>query len=110
MATEAPTLLSFEEASARLLSPGSPFELTEEVVLGETMQVYKARARSLRQILEQSAAHGDKVVVLKVNVDREKGLATRAGACGRETTSRSSPPTRPSGSSATGPRFRSAPS
>ena len=60
MATEAPTLLSFEEASARLLSPGSPFELTEEVVLGETMQVYKARARSLRQILEQSAAHGDK--------------------------------------------------
>ncbi len=42
-----PPLLSAEEATARLLSPGSPFELTEEIVLGERMQVYKNRARSL---------------------------------------------------------------
>ena len=41
MSSDAPALLSLEEASARLLSPGSPFELTEEEVLGETMQVYK---------------------------------------------------------------------
>lgn len=57
---DAPALLSFEEATARLLSPGSPFELTEGEVLGETMQVYKNRLRSLRQMLEQSAVHGDK--------------------------------------------------
>jgi len=58
--SEAPALLSSDEATARLLSPGSPFELTEEVVLGETMQVYKNRARSLRDLLAQSAAHGNK--------------------------------------------------
>lgn len=60
MANDAPALLSFEEASARLLSPGSPFELAQEEVLGEKMSVYKNRHRSLRQMLEQSAAHGDK--------------------------------------------------
>ena len=52
--------LNFEEARQRLLSPGSPFELTEESVLGETMSVYKTRARSLRDLLELSAGHGDK--------------------------------------------------
>ena len=55
----APPLLSVEEATARLLSPGSPFELAEESVLGETMQVYKNRARSLRDLLARSADHGD---------------------------------------------------
>ena len=59
MADDAPALLSFEEATARLLSPGSPFELAEEEVLGEKMEVYKTRARSLREMLERSAAHGD---------------------------------------------------
>jgi acyl-CoA synthetase (AMP-forming)/AMP-acid ligase II len=60
MSTDAPALLSIEEANARLLAPGSPFELTEEAVLGETMQVYKNRAGSLRELLAQSAAHADK--------------------------------------------------
>ena len=64
MPDESPTLLSTEEATARLLSPGSPFELTEEKVLGETMQVYKNRARSLRELLAQSAAHGDKDYII----------------------------------------------
>ncbi len=59
MADDSPALLSFEEATARLLSPGSPFELAEEEVLGEKMEVYKNRARSLREMLERSAAHGD---------------------------------------------------
>lgn len=60
MAIDAPALLPFDEATARLLSAGSPFELTEEVVLGETMSVYKTRVRSLREMLEQSAVHGNK--------------------------------------------------
>ncbi|MCR9096146.1 MAG: acyl--CoA ligase [bacterium] len=60
MSSDAPALLSLEEAEARLLAPGSPFELAEEEVLGETMQVYKNRAKSLRELLQASAAHGDK--------------------------------------------------
>ena len=60
MSSDAPALFSLEEAEARLLAPGSPFELTEEEVLGETMQVYKNRAKSLRELLQASAAHGDK--------------------------------------------------
>ncbi len=56
---DSPGLLSFEEATERLLSPGSPFELTEEEVLGEKMQVYKNRARSLRDLLAGSHVHGD---------------------------------------------------
>ncbi|MFK7898192.1 MAG: class I adenylate-forming enzyme family protein [Myxococcota bacterium] len=53
-------LMTLEEADARLQSPGSPFEVAEEVVLGETMEVYKNRAKSLRELLAQSEAHGDK--------------------------------------------------
>jgi acyl-CoA synthetase (AMP-forming)/AMP-acid ligase II len=55
-----PGLLSFADASKRLLAPGSPFELAEERVLGETMQVYKTRPRSLRALLVDSAQRGDK--------------------------------------------------
>ena len=51
--------MTFEEATQRLLSPGSPFELVEEEVLGERMQVFKTRARSLRELLQTSANHGD---------------------------------------------------
>ncbi len=51
---------SVEEADRRLQAPGAPFELTREDVLGESMQVYKNRARSLRELLARSAAHGDK--------------------------------------------------
>jgi acyl-CoA synthetase (AMP-forming)/AMP-acid ligase II len=49
-----------EEADRRLQAAGAPFELTREDVLGESMQVYKNRARSLRELLARSAAHGDK--------------------------------------------------
>ena len=51
---------SFEEATRQLLAPGSPFELAEETVLGETMDVYKTRVHSLRELLANSATHGDK--------------------------------------------------
>ena len=54
----------FNEARERLLSPGSPFELAEEEVLGETMAVYKTRARSLRALLELSAGHGDREYIV----------------------------------------------
>ncbi len=51
---------SIEEATRQLLAHGSPFELVEEKVLGETMDVYKTRVRSLRELLANSAVHGDK--------------------------------------------------
>jgi acyl-CoA synthetase (AMP-forming)/AMP-acid ligase II len=44
---------------ARLTGPGGPFEIVEEDVLGERMLVFKNRARSLRDLLRRSAAHGE---------------------------------------------------
>jgi acyl-CoA synthetase (AMP-forming)/AMP-acid ligase II len=49
-----------EEMRARLTGPGAPFEICEESVLGERMHVFKKRARSLRELLAQSAQHGER--------------------------------------------------
>ncbi len=49
-----------EEVQAQLTGPGGPFEIVEEEVLGERMNVLESRPRSLRQMLEGSVAHGDK--------------------------------------------------
>ena len=57
--TDSP-LIPKDEARARLVAPGSPFETCEEEVLGEKMQVFKNRAGSLRELLALSANHGDK--------------------------------------------------
>ncbi len=48
------------DVRARLTGPGGPFEIVEEEVLGERMRVFKNRARSLRDLLRSSAAHGDR--------------------------------------------------
>lgn len=48
-----------ERAFAELTAPGAPFELTEEVVLGERVQVFKNRHRSVREMLLASERHGD---------------------------------------------------
>ena len=45
---------------AQLTGPGAPFEVVEEEVRGERMPVFKNRPRSLRALLDQSLAHGDK--------------------------------------------------
>ena len=42
-----------------LLAPGAPFEMADEDVLGEPMQVFVQRARSLRQLLAQAGRFGD---------------------------------------------------
>jgi len=44
---------------AQLTGPGGPFEIVHEDVLGERMPVFKNRLRCLRELLEQSRAHGD---------------------------------------------------
>jgi acyl-CoA synthetase (AMP-forming)/AMP-acid ligase II len=48
------------EVRERLTGPGAPFEIVDDTVLGERMQVFKSRPRSLRELLEQSAPHGEK--------------------------------------------------
>ena len=52
------------EILARLTGPGAPFEIVHEDVLGERMPVIKSRARSLRELLERSRAHGAKEYVV----------------------------------------------
>jgi len=42
-----------------LLAPGGPFEMAVEDVLGEPMQVFVKRNRSLRELLEQAGRFGD---------------------------------------------------
>jgi acyl-CoA synthetase (AMP-forming)/AMP-acid ligase II len=48
------------EVREQLTGPGGPFEVAEETVLGAPMTVFKNRHRSLRELLQQSALHGDK--------------------------------------------------
>jgi acyl-CoA synthetase (AMP-forming)/AMP-acid ligase II len=52
-------MANWKEIEAQLTGPGGPFEVVEESVLGEVTPVFKERPRSLRTILEQSAAHGE---------------------------------------------------
>jgi len=65
-----------EEVRARLTGPGAPFEIIEATVLGERMQVFKNRPSSLRALLQQSTAHGDKEYL--VQGDRRIGYAEHA--------------------------------
>ena len=51
---------ALREVEAELTAPGGPFELVVEDVLGERLRVLKNRARSLRELLERSAAFGER--------------------------------------------------
>ncbi len=53
------TPLTHEQASAALTGPGGYFELATEEVLGESMQVFANRPRSLRDLLVGAAQNGD---------------------------------------------------
>jgi len=48
-----------DEIIEQLTGPGGPFEIVEEEVLGERLPILKNRPRSLREMVETSAAHGD---------------------------------------------------
>jgi long-chain acyl-CoA synthetase len=52
--------MTYAEAAAILTGPGGPFELAKEVVNGRTVNVFKARERSMREKVANAAAHGDK--------------------------------------------------
>lgn len=55
-----PRLAGLRAATERLTQPGMPFEMTEEIVLGERNRVFRNRARSMRGILEGATRHGDR--------------------------------------------------
>jgi len=55
-----PLMAHLQEATDRLTGPGAPFEVESAVVQGETMGVLRLRARSLREILENSFEFGDR--------------------------------------------------
>src|SRR3954454_3106266 len=48
-----------ETIDAQLLAPGGMFELEEADVFGESMQVFKSRTRSLRDLLVGARRFGD---------------------------------------------------
>lgn len=50
---------SVEEIEAELTGPGGAFEIGVEDALGESIKVFTNRNRSLREIVESSANHGD---------------------------------------------------
>lgn len=49
-----------DQALAAVTAPGQPFELAIEEVRGHRMEVFARRARSLNEVLEASASHGDR--------------------------------------------------
>jgi long-chain acyl-CoA synthetase len=77
------------EAERVLLAPGGPFEMTEAVVLGQSMVVFRNRLESLREIVAASPAHGtrdyivftDGVTERRISfVDHERLVASTAAA------------------------------
>ncbi len=55
-----------DEAVARLTAPGAPFEIRTEDVLGEPMEVFSRRHRSLSELLERSRDFGDAEYLVSV--------------------------------------------
>ncbi|MBW2536923.1 MAG: acyl--CoA ligase, partial [Deltaproteobacteria bacterium] len=57
-------MTTVEQIEAQLTGPGGPFEVELDQVLGERMPVIANRARSLRELLERSRAHGEKEYIV----------------------------------------------
>jgi acyl-CoA synthetase (AMP-forming)/AMP-acid ligase II len=58
------SMTTAREIEEKLTGPGGPFEVEVADVLGEPMPVFKNRARSLRELLEASRAHGEKEYIV----------------------------------------------
>jgi acyl-CoA synthetase (AMP-forming)/AMP-acid ligase II len=56
------------EIERSLCAPEGPCEIQEEDVLGERMDVFKNRVRSLRELIEQSLAFGEKEYIVYDNL------------------------------------------
>ena len=55
-----PRYLRLLEATNEVIKPGSPFELAREDVLGQPMDVYRNRYRSLTDLVQSAARFGDR--------------------------------------------------
>ena len=53
-------MVSFRRVTDELTSPGAPFELAEESVLGERLSVYRNRPTSLRDVLKRAIGNGER--------------------------------------------------
>jgi long-chain acyl-CoA synthetase len=82
--SELPELRALLDAEAKLTAPGGPFELRTEDVLGEPLQVFRNRPRSLGQILASAGSHGDRDCMVFDDGTRFgfADVATRAAAAG----------------------------
>ncbi len=50
---------TYDEIQAELIAPGGAFEIVEEEIRGRRMSIYKNRKGSLRELLADSAGHGE---------------------------------------------------
>jgi acyl-CoA synthetase (AMP-forming)/AMP-acid ligase II len=66
------TRTSLFAVEAQLLAPGAPFELIEEEVLGERVQVFANRARSLRDVLSRAGELGGAEYMVFVDDEQER--------------------------------------
>jgi len=55
-----PRLARFLEATREMVKSGGPFELAREAVLGQSMEVYRKRHRSLTALLQAATRFGDR--------------------------------------------------
>ena len=55
-----PRLLELHRVSGQLTGPGQPYEVVDEDVLGERLPVFRRRPRSLREVLVNGAAYGER--------------------------------------------------
>src|SRR3954451_4555123 len=58
--TDDPRFAAFRDTTTRITGPGMPFEIVEEDVLGERLDVYANRAHSMREILLGADRFGDR--------------------------------------------------
>jgi len=57
-------MITRDDTTAALSAPGSAFEIVEEEVRGVRMPVFRHRARSLRELLERTAAFGERTYLV----------------------------------------------
>jgi long-chain acyl-CoA synthetase len=56
--------LTYEEAIAQITGPGSPFEITESVIRGERLRVFKNTPPSLRTLFDLGRARGEQTFLV----------------------------------------------
>ena len=77
--------MSYEEAIAQITGPGGPFEITEAVIRGQRLRVFKNTPPSLRALFDRARARGD------ADLPRLRGRALELRRDDARTSTRSAP-------------------